>query len=1007
MTWTIGEDISGIAGYSFIFDHVPDTVPDRELDVSKDVNTLSHATAIDSTLSEDGIWYFHLIAIDNAGNVSEVVSYPIYLDTATIAEPVITSATHPEGQFYIFSRVLPCEKISRWTSEGQVELTWHLPTQSPSGQTNTSGIEGYSFLLDHKPTTTPPDYITITVHAGVEPLHNTHLADGIWYFHLKALSGAGVWSPTAHYEIRIDTAIPTLQLSSPSHPKRGQWYTDNVVTMTWTIEEDTSGIAGFSYVWDHDPDTVPDNELDVSEDVTTLSHATATDNKLSENGVWYFHLMAMDNAGNVSDPVHYDIRIDSSIPLSPEITSSTHPILKDGQWTANSTLELDWLPPASASSIMGYSFLIDQKPTTAPADQITSAETSYSVVHLPDGVWYFHLKAQNGAGRWSPAAHYTVRVDTESPSITIDFPRSDTWYTEPITEYYGHSQDAMSGVDWDTSEYRYGSIEWRTFHNEEADQWRDTDEILHLYETSPDAGGLFFQVRVRDLAGNVGVSEPVTIRVDSSSPTLILMSPTHPDQNAWYADNQPLFRWQTDTGVSSIVGYNWHFDQQPETKPSENIMLAGDATNFRISLPTDGEWYFHLRAQDGAGNWSAPYHYRVNIDTTPPQAHIALHASNFVFFREYRHAKKNSDTIYQSTKSTIPRVGAGTLNIRLTLSEPMPEGMPPTLRCQPKSEIRNPKSEIRNPKGTRPFILKVTGDSLDWNAVMHIDMHTGDGKAEFQVEAVDKAGNVGTEITEGKFFVIDTLLRADATETQYVLDERAQTAISILPGALTRDIRIAIVPETTELSAIAVRTREASQAYRTASYFGIRNLKAFDDKFHALPIITFSKLVELTFGWREAAGDAEVVRGLNPNTTHGQVPQIFYDDGVHTYRIGGTVKNDKITARVNHLGTFMIAMSKPIKKRIANGWAAPNPFTPNGSGDDTDQTIFQVQTQDNNVQFTIKIFDITGRRVRTLEQGNRVWDGRDEHGRIVEGGVYIYQIRAGDEVISGTVVVVK
>ncbi len=973
MTWTTSEDISGIAGYSFIFDHAPDTVPDRELDVSKNVNT------IDSTLSTDGIWYFHLIAMDNAGNVSEVVSYPIYLDTATLAKPVITSATHPEGQ---------------WTSEDQVGLTWHLPTQSSSGQTNASGIEGYSFILDHKPTTTLPDYIT----TDVAEISYIHLADGIWYFHLKAFSGAGVWSPTAHYEIRIDTAIPTPQLSSPSHPKRGQWYNDNRVTMTWTIGEDISGIAGYSYVWDYDPDTLPDNEFDVSGDVTTLSHATATDNKLSENGVWYFHLMAIDNAKNVSDPVHYNIRIDSSIPSSPEIISTTHPVLKDGQWTANATLELNWLAPASASGIMGYSFLIDQKPATAPADKITSAGTSYSVAHLPDGVWYFHLKAQNGAGRWSPAAHYTVRVDTESPSIAIDFPRSDAWYTTPITEYYGHAQDAMSGVDWDTLEYRYGSIEWREFQSEESDRWRDIDEIPHLYETSPDAGGLLFQVRVRDFADNVGVSEPVKIRVDSSSPTLILTSPTHPDPNSWYADNQPLFRWQTDTGVSSIVGYNWDFNQQPETKPPENIMLAGDVTNFRISPfvsfrpPTDGEWYFHLRAQDDAGNWSTPYHYRVNIDTTPPQARISLHASNFVFSREYRHAKKNSDIIYQSTKSTILRVGTGTLNIRLTLSEPVPKGMTPILRCQPNYEIRNPKSEIRNPKGTRPFTLELIGDSLDWNAVMHVDMRTGDGKAEFQVETVDKAGNVGTEITEGKFFVIDTLLRADATETQYVLDERARVAISIPPSAFTQDIRIEIVPETTELSAIAVRN----------SYFGIRNLKAFDENFHALPIITFSKPIELTFGWREAAGDADAY------TNRGQVPQIFYDDGVHTYRIGGTVKSDKITARVNHLGTFMIAMSKPIKNRIANGWAAPNPFTPNGSGDDTDRTIFQIEMPpDDNVPFTIKIFDITGRRVRTLEQGNRVWDGRDEHGRIVEGGVYIYQIRAGDEVISGTVVVVK
>jgi hypothetical protein len=43
-----------------------------------------------------------------------------------------------------------------------------------------------------------------------------------------------------------------------------------------------------------------------------------------------------------------------------------------------------------------------------------------------------------------------------------------------------------------------------------------------------------------------------------------------------------------------------------------------------------------------------------------------------------------------------------------------------------------------------------------------------------------------------------------------------------------------------------------------------------------------------------------------------------------------------------------------------------------------------------------------GRQVRTLvnqsqQPGNYsvVWDGRDEHGQMVAGGVYIYQLRGG------------
>jgi flagellar hook assembly protein FlgD len=35
------------------------------------------------------------------------------------------------------------------------------------------------------------------------------------------------------------------------------------------------------------------------------------------------------------------------------------------------------------------------------------------------------------------------------------------------------------------------------------------------------------------------------------------------------------------------------------------------------------------------------------------------------------------------------------------------------------------------------------------------------------------------------------------------------------------------------------------------------------------------------------------------------------------------------------------------------------------------------------------------------------WDGRDKDGTVVKGGIYIYQIEAGNKIFTGTVVVAK
>jgi hypothetical protein len=1001
MTWNIVEtETSGIAGYSFVWDNSPLTVPDETLDLPGDAtsqNPTSPLTPLSTSgegeggrglgVRSDGVWYFHLKAYDNAGNISETVHYKVQIDASVPKIPTIISDTHPVG---------------KWVSNRNIQFRW-----SSAEPVNLSGISGVSFLVDNNPTNVPDEISSPIQNSEIrnpksEILSQSVEKDGIWYIHLKVQSGAGLWSQTAHYEIRIDTTKPQLILSSPTHPNSDQWYTDNSPTMTWKIVWEvadtslyTSGIAGYSFVWDNSPLTVPDETLDLPGDATS-QNPTSPLTPLStsgegeggrglgvrSDGVWYFHLKAYDNAGNVSETAHYKIQIDSAMPAVPKVRSLTHPA---GQWTSNSTLELNWQPPVTASGITGYSFLLDHNQLTVPDEKITENVTSKSFANLRDGIWYFHLKAQSATGLWSNTANYEVRVDTELPLIEIHFPQSDRWYNESITEYYGQARDEVSGIDWNTLEYRYGNLEWKRFsrnvipsassgqrlsESEETDEatnsWRDTDEIPHTSEAEMfptlekgGQGGLIFQVRVRDLAGNLGVSAPTILRVDSGPPKLNLMSPTHPDQQVWYLNNQPVIIFYGNSETSGISGYSWNFDQQSISSPPEIIMQTENQATFRI--PSDNSWYFHLKAQDGAGNWSETYHYKLNIDTTSPRAQIELPSLN----SEIRNP--NSEF----------RVGTGKLSISLTLSEPLPEGNTPKLYYQTSNKrrvplgLKVPQFRIPNSKFQIP---------VHWEAVTHIDMWTGDGTAEFFFEATDKAGNVGTEITEGKFFVIDTLLRKDSTEIQYVSDEIAQVTLSIPPGALKQDMRIKIDSSDESMSA------------------RIKNvvLRAFDVNFHELSDTTFKKLIEMSIGF-----------STTPAKSLSQIPQLFYSDGAKTHQIGGAIKDNTIAVRVNHLGTFEIVLSEPVKKKIAHGWAAPNPFTPNGSGDGTDRTIFHAATRDNNIQFTIKIFDLNGRLVRTLENNNNVWDGRDERGRVVEGGLYIYQILSGEEVISGTVVVVK
>jgi len=63
--------------------------------------------------------------------------------------------------------------------------------------TDTTGISGYSYVLDQEPATEPPnenmgDKVAMTF---------SDLKQGLWFLHVRAVDGAGNWGPTTHYGI--------------------------------------------------------------------------------------------------------------------------------------------------------------------------------------------------------------------------------------------------------------------------------------------------------------------------------------------------------------------------------------------------------------------------------------------------------------------------------------------------------------------------------------------------------------------------------------------------------------------------------------------------------------------------------------------------------------------------------------------------------------------------------------------------------------------------------------
>lgn len=115
------------------------------------------------------------------------------------------------------------------------------------------------------------------------------------------------------------------------------------------------------------------------------------------------------------------------------------------------------------------------------------------------------------------------------------------------------------------------------------------------------------------LGGAVSTTVPEAAPGKSTAPGgPVLSSPTHPDPDKWYANDNPTLTWKLSpeiTGVRLLVG------RLPRAIPT--ISYAPPVSSKELSALEDGVWYFHARLRNSAG-WGDTSHFRFQIDTEKP-----------------------------------------------------------------------------------------------------------------------------------------------------------------------------------------------------------------------------------------------------------------------------------------------------------------------------------------------------------------------------------------------------
>ncbi|HEY5038863.1 MAG TPA: hypothetical protein VIJ93_07315, partial [bacterium] len=471
-----------LSGYYYLLNHFPETIP------APPAASFTEEKRVALGSTPQGVWYFHVVGVDDAGNIGSKGShYKVQVDTEALPPPHISSTTHPDPD--------------KWVANPTPVIAWDKPS-------DLSGVKGYFLKTDHEPTTVPSP--TNGDFTAENRLTLGPLEDGLWYVHVATQDEAGnIGIEAAHCPVKVDTKSQPPGLASPTHPQSEQWYSNNKVEVIFTPPYDLSGIEGYYYWIDREPLTLPDPQTAL---FTEKSKVVFTDLK---DGLWYVHVRAKDRADNLSSQAaHFKVQVDT-LATPPQVSSTTHS--DTVHWYRDRRVVLNWEDPFEHSGIEGFYYNIDRKSDTVPNDKTSlfTKERTVSFELTDDGLWYFHITTKDKAGNvdWK-AVHYPLHVDTEvaKPYLSsTSHPDENHWVSNPKAQFKITPPDDLSGV---TGYYYVFSEELPKSVDPKTSTFTDKTEItLDI----PRDGVHVLAVICQDAAGNV-TKDPAlySVRLDTS-----------------------------------------------------------------------------------------------------------------------------------------------------------------------------------------------------------------------------------------------------------------------------------------------------------------------------------------------------------------------------------------------------------------------------------------------------------------------------------------------------------
>ena len=441
----------------------------------------------------------------------------------------------------------------------------------------------YELWVDRQSTFTAPVDVVISDLFGTSAIPPTALADGKYYWKVRAINYLGVpgaWSSVRY--LTVDTIAPPLPVLST--PLNGAAVLTNVPTLAVKA---VTGAKYYIFEWDDAPDF--DSPLGDSGFKTTTSYKLTLAQALPFGKV-YWRAVSFDaamNTAGATDSRWFDVTI-LKTPANGSYTTNTKPTFS---WVAVPGAVLYQIEVDDDEDFGSLVLGLTRPPSTSYTHSVP----------LAYGKYYWRMMVYNAAGVWSvytPANQFTVTPPL-LPAPVLLSPASGTptndptpllsWNAVTSADHYEVWVDSQSGFTAPVDVIYTGL----------------TSTSKELEAPLPD-GVKYWKVRAVNYLDVPGAwSSARSFTVDTVAPPApALSAPANFAPGVYFA---PTFSWVAATGANA---YMFEYDNNLDFGSPE--YTSGTLTT-RTILPTGmgvGTWYWHVKSRDAAGNWGSWSAYR-------------------------------------------------------------------------------------------------------------------------------------------------------------------------------------------------------------------------------------------------------------------------------------------------------------------------------------------------------------------------------------------------------------